>query len=301
MKKKSIILSIAVITLVAILAGILTACSRATVQGQLANLLKDHSHEKFVYEVSNTLDDTKGTYTVEMQAYDADSNVTVDLDALDARTEKVKKGILVTGLLEIGNTVFKTGCYYNLIQNSSFMVPCFSYRQQLTDNVTSFAMFGSYSGSKYSYERIIDGTKSTGQIKLGGLYYDNNEFQQSLRSVTTFESGLSLQFTMPLVSAKEATSVTLFAAGSTIEKVHIPYADGIDDYKEDGISCYKITLSRSTEVASMSQQLYYAVENQTYNDWPVFKNVLVKFVEHQNDPTDGKPYDVEYKLKELSF
>lgn len=287
---KKIALVILIIALILTCGIVLSACNNATTQGQLANLLTDHNQETFVYDVLNKFDNTQGTYTVRLQAYDKGESIS---DFGNATLENVDDGVLVSGLLTIGDITYRTGCYFNLISGSSFMVPAYTFRVEKKGNVETFRLQGSYDGATLNYERYINGKKSTGSVKASGTYYDNNEFQQSLRTVTTFSTSFNFGFTMPLVSAKESTKINLTASCSATQDVTVPY-------RTEAINCYRVNLSRSTDVNGVSQQLYYATDNLTYNGWNM-KNVLVKFIEHYKDDASGNIYDIEYSLKEASL
>lgn len=294
---KKIILIISVIALVCVMALGFVACNNATPQGQLANLLALHNHEAFTYEVvdSRTPED-KGVYTVTLDAYKAGATVE---NFGSATLTDVKDGVLVTGVLEIGNTVYRTGCYFNLIASStSYMLPQYSYRIETVDGVEKLNLQGSYSGSKYNYDATIDGQKKSGSIKLSGsLYFDNNEFQQSLRTLTTFSSGVALSFSLPLVSKQETSMVTLTASMINSEKIKVPYTEGKEKYT-DGIECYVLHISRSAKVNSVRQTLYYAVNNIPLNeehpDNVYLKNILVKMVEPYK--LNDVAYTVTYTL-----
>ncbi len=287
---KKIALVILIIALILTCGIVLSACNNATTQGQLANLLTDHNQETFVYDVLNKFDNTQGTYTVRLKAYDKGESVS---DFGNATLENVDDGVLVSGSLAIGDKTYRTGCYFNLISGSSFMVPAYTFRVEKKGEVETFRLQGSYDGATLNYERYINGKKSTGSVKASGTYYDNNEFQQSLRTVTTFSTSFNFGFTMPLVSAKESTKINLTASCSATQDITVPY-------RAEAINCYRVNLSRSTDVKGVFQQLYYATDNLTYNGWNM-KNVLVKFIEHYKDDASGNIYDIEYSLKEASL
>lgn len=291
---KKVILSISIIAMVAIFALSLTACNNATPQGQLQNLLNDHNHEEFTYDVfavsaqtgERFADNTNynGTYVVKLDAYDAGSTIA---DFGNGELQSVSKGVLVTGVLNVGEgdnqTVYKTGCYFNLIDGSSYMVPYASYRVQTVGGVEKFKLQGSYDGKNYNYERWIDGVQSSGNVEFKATsYYDNNEFHQSLRTLSTFSDSMSFSFSVPLVSAFEATTVNLTASVT-------------DRSVQGGIECYKTVISRSTEVAGMSQVLYYSVNDVKYNGWGL-KHVLVRIEEPFKMGEDV--YNMVYQLKE---
>lgn len=283
----------------AVLSLTLFACASATTQGQLQNILNDHSYEKFVYDVyladnnDGTYDKTtqyNGTYTVTLTAMDEGASLDWAEVGLQAT---VSKGILVESKLEVGNTSYVTGCYFNLIGGSSYMVPVYSFRVQKDGDTETFKLVGSYEDASYKYTRFVNGTKSEGSLETGkSLYYDNNEFHQALRTITTFSNSLSYSFAVPLVSANEVSTVTLSAVVSGTKTIKTPYES------ENGIECYKTTISRSTQVAGVAQTLYYAVNDIKINGWGM-KHVLVKIVEPttQND----KSCAMIYELKEVEL
>ncbi len=281
---KKVILIISIIALVAITAVSLVACNSATPQGQLQNLLNDHNHEAFEYNVyaknssGARIDGYNGTYTVTLDAYAKNSQIN---NFGKSSLESVENGVLVKGLLTIGEgdnqVVYETGCYFNIISGSSYMVPAYTYRIQKKGGQEEFALQGEYDGSTLNYTRTVNGETSTGKVEgKATTYFDNNEFHQSLRTLTTFSDSMSFSFSMPLVSANEASYVTLSTTVSTTSKIKNAYttANGL----EDGIECYKMNVSRSTEVSGISQTLYYAKDDIKFNGWGL-KNVLVQFEE----------------------
>lgn len=288
---RKIFLSLIVIVMVAVLGIGLTACNNATPQGQLANILNEHSYEKFEYEVLDTKDDSTGLYTVELQAFKKNSSVDFGTRTLS----DVKEGIRVKGLLIFGDTTYEMGCYYNLIGGTiSYMTPAYSYRTITVNGENAFEMQGKYNGSTFECERYVGDDTLTDSVKLSGTIFDNNQFQQGLRSVTTFASGLNLTFSTPVVNKNGVASATLTASGSSTTRVkEIGYTDSIDDLREEGIECYRIELSRSTQVAGMSQTLFYAVNDIKFQGWKI-KNALVKIIEPYTSA--GERYEMHYNL-----
>lgn len=301
---KKVILSISIIAIVAVIAVSLVACNSATAQGQLQNLLNDHNHEAFEYNVfaknssGARIDGYDGTYTVTLDAFSQNSTV----ENFGKRTlENVQKGVLVKGVLTVGEgenqIVYQTGCYFNIISGSSYMVPAHTYRIQTKGGVEQFVMHGEYDGSTLNYERVVDGNISTGKVEgKATTYFDNNEFHQSLRTLTTFSDSMSFSFSMPLVSANEATYVTLSTSISSTSKVKNAYslAHSIDD----GIECYKMSVSRTGDVAGLSQTLYYAKDDVTFEGWGL-KHVLVQIEEPFK--LDGDVYTMVYELNSASL
>lgn len=304
---KKLITTISLILLVACVALTLFACSSATTQGQLQNILNDHNHEKFVYDVASFTKDANGDYTQQSDLYSGSYIVTLDaysqgssinmINSFDITTDA--DGILVRGELVVGDVTYKTGCYFNIIGGAYYMLPAYSYRVQLEDENETFKLIGSYEGKEYSYTRYINGEMSQGMVEASGtLYYDNNEFHQALRTISTFSESLTYGFAVPLVSATEATSVSLTAKVSKTTHVKTPFSATLADYADTGISCYVTSISRSTEVAGVSQTLYYATKDIAINGWNM-KNVLVKIEEPFKQ--DGNEYAMIYSLKEATL
>lgn len=282
---KKVIFTISIL-LIAVLACVsLTACNNtATTQGQLRNILSDHKSETFEYDVcakdanGGKIDGYDGTYVVTLKAY-GDGSSLANFGSSDTTLENLSAGIFVRGLLTVGTKTYDTGCYFKLISGSSYMVPAYSYRVQKDGETETFRLFGSYDGKKYSYTRTVNGKKSEGTVEAGNAtFYDNNEFHQSLRTITTFSDSLAFSFAVPLVSATEAGSVTLTANVNGKVNVKTPYTATSEKYADNGIECYKTYISRSTEVAGISQTLYYASSDVVVNGWAM-KHVLVKIEE----------------------
>lgn len=281
---KKIILTVSVIAIIAMLGLCLAACNNATTQGQLANLLSDHNHEAFEYEVKacnyygEVLENypySSGVYTVTLDAYNAGATVE---NFGNATLSNVQKGVLVLGKLTIGDAQYDTGCYFNLIGGSSYMVPAYTYRVHTVGSTETFRLQGAYDGATLNFERWINGEKSVGSVSTKSTYFDNNEFHQSLRTITTFSSNFSFSFATPIISSTEATFATLTATISSTANIKTPYTENVEEYAEKGINCYKMFLSRSTEVNGLYQTLYYATENITDDGWSL-KNVLVRIEE----------------------
>lgn len=278
----------------------MAACNNtASTQGQLRNILSDHNNETFVYDVfakgsdGNKVEGYDGTYTVTLKAY-SDGSTISNFGSADTKLENISAGVLVKGLLTVGTQTYDTGCYFTLINGSSYMVPAYSYRVQKDGETETLRVFGSYDGKKYSYTRTVNGEKSEGTVEAGStVYYDNNEFHQSLRTITTFSDSLSFGFSVPLVSATEASSVSLTAQVSGKTKVTTAFTESNETYV-DGIECYKTDISRATQVAGISQTLYYATSDVLVHGWAM-KHVLVKIEEPFKK--DGKTFHMNYELK----
>ena len=288
--KKIVIILVATVVL-SLMAFMFVSCSRATTQGQLSNFLVDHAEENFVYSVTNELTGETGTYTVNVKKYPNGSAISCP-DVI----ENVSSGVLVNSTLLMGTVEYKTGCYFNIVSGTSLMTPAYTYRIQKENGNETFRMTGNYSGANFHYSKTVAGETSDGSIKLSGTYFDNNEFHQSLRTVTTFSTNFSFSFAIPLVSATENASVSLTAACSKSAFVKTEYTNGIEAYQENGVECYNVRVSRSTKVAGLDQSLYYAKEPmKASNSNFTMTNVLVKFYEPITN--ESGTYYVVYALK----
>lgn len=296
--KKAILIAL-VAAMIAVMGVSLSACNNATTQGQLQNILNDHNHESFEYSVfaqdadGNRVDGYDGTYAVTLDKYVAGSTIE---NFGSATLSDVAEGILVKGNLTVGTTEYNTGCYFTLINGSSYMVPAYSFRTVKKDGNVTFSLNATYDGKKFNYNRTIDGVESNGTVDLGKAvtYYDNNEFHQSLRTITTFSESLSFSFAMPVVSDIEASSVTLTARVGGKATIKNTFTESRADFQDSGISCYKTLVSRSTEVAGLSQTLFYSVNDVTFTGWSM-KHVLVRIQEPFK--VDGNIYSMVYDLK----
>ena len=65
------------------------------------------------------LDNSTGTYTVSLDAYNAGSEIT---GFGTATLKNVQEGILVKGRLSHKDTIYETGCYYNLVGDRKSVV-----------------------------------------------------------------------------------------------------------------------------------------------------------------------------------
>lgn len=291
---KKVILTIFTVALIAVLGASLVACNSATTQGQLENPLGfDHNAETFVYDALDTYTGQKGEYTVHIQGYDRGATVP-DFDG--GELANVEKGILVTGNLTIGTSASSTGCYFKLVGSStSYMVPVESYTVHTEDGAQTFKLHGTYGGNVFNYTRTVGDKTDNGSFKISGTYFDNNEFHQMLRTVSTYASGLSLAYTMPLVTASEAGAVSITATSNSVEKVSTPFTDSILNAQDEqiypeGMDCFVVKINRATQVAGASQTLYYAVQNvasdHEHINIRVMQHVLVKMIEPYK--VDGK-------------
>lgn len=283
----------------------MTACNNtATTQGQLCNILSDHSSESFVYDVcaknadGDKVEGYDGTYTVTLKAY-AEGSSLQSFGSSDTNLENLPAGVFVKGVLSAGTQTYETGCYFKLIDGSSYMVPAYSYRVQKDGENETLRVFGSYDGKKYSYSRTVNGKTDNGVVEASNAtFYDNNEFHQSLRTITTFTDSLSFSFAVPLVSATESTSVGITATVNGKTEVKTAFTDSREDYAEKGIECYKTHISRATQVAGISQTLYYATNDVSINGWNM-KHVLVKIEEPFKK--DGATLNMTYELKSATL
>ncbi|MCM1306756.1 MAG: hypothetical protein NC037_05820 [Bacteroides sp.] len=295
---KKIILTLLIAVMVAVLGIGLSACNSATPQGQLHDLLFDYEHEEFEYDVkiydvkNSTYNSERGTYFARHDKFKKGEEV-----AFGSRTlSNVSEGIRVTGELIYGDTVYEMGCYYTLTSGTSYMVPAYSFMTVSENGETTYEMQGTYNGGTFECERKFgDGDPQTQSVKMSGTVWDNNQFQQILRALpsSTFSSGLSISFNTPIANAYEFGSATLTASGSSKVFVKdIPYTNVDDDLKENGLECYQISLSRSTEIKkTMTHTLYYAVNDIKWK----MKNALVKIVEPFKDD-NGQTFETHYLL-----
>ena len=291
--KKIVIILVAILVLGAV-AFSLVACNRATTQGQLSNFLVDHAEETFEYDVKNELTNETGTYIVHIKRFQKGATVEDFLEPI----QNVEKGILVRGSLTVGTTVYETGCYFNLTSGTSLMVPARSYRVQTENGNETFRMSGYYDGATFHYEKVVGGNTSSGSIKVSGTYFDNNEFHQSLRTVSTYTTSFSFSFAVPLVSATENTSVSLTASCKSTEGITTPFTTALNP--ENSVNCYRVEVSRSTKVAGKSQILFYAVDDmKASNSELTIKHLLVELREPITP--EGDTFYVVYKLKSATI
>ena len=170
---KKVILTISIVLVVALACVSMTACNNtATTQGQLRNILSDHNSESFEYDVcakdadGNKIEGYDGMYNVTLKAYGEGAKIE-NFGSSDTNLENLSAGILVNGLLRVGTQTYETGCYFKLINGSSYMVPAYSYRVQKDGEKETFRLFGSYDGKKFSYTRTVNGEKSKGSVEAG--------------------------------------------------------------------------------------------------------------------------------------
>lgn len=310
---KKIALIVTVIALVCVVAVAFTACNNATTQGQLQNVWKHY--EKYTYSVE--YGEETGTYVSEITYHKAYSEELGNKVTVGDAEITQREGYLVSNTLDVGDTHFETQCYFELSNGSVYLVPRATYRKETVGDVDNIVMHGTYSGSTLNYTlKVGDNASTTGSVALSSPYYDNNEFHQSLRGISTMSTSLSFGFSTAIVAEDEIGKASLtFAIGGTEE-----VTTGVQAKQEDGsfapltVNCYKATLSRSTTVAGTAQTLYYSVDpvkayvegDQTIVDpttegatWNL-AHVLVKIVEPYKT-ADGKIGNVVYTLQSVSL
>lgn len=235
---KKFVLIITLIAVMGIGAFALTACNNATTQGQLENVW--YSYEKYTYTVY--YGEQTGTYVSEVKAQD--------------------DGYLVTSLLNVGDTEYELRCFFSLTSGSSYLVPRTTYRRQTVNGVQELLVEGTYDGNTLKYKRTTPDGTSEGNISLSSPYYDNNEFHQSLRGISTFSTSLSFGYNTAIISATEATSASLTLSVSSTENVETEIKVASEEGEQNlTVNCYKASLSRSTTVAGAAQTLFYTVED----------------------------------------
>ena len=327
---KKIASAIVLVVVVSVLAVTFAACNNATTQGQLVDAWKEgRPYERYTYSVNDSAyDGVEGTYVSEIfyhAAYNAETapeKVTVGDSTFEQR-----EGYLIRSTLEAtldGKAhLIVTECYFSLTDGSSYLLPSATFRSESVDGNEVLRMNGTYSGNSLSYTlKTADGEKK-GSIGLGSVFYDNNEFHQSLRGVPTFSTSFSFGFSTAVVNATEQTSASLTFSGSGTENISGLEFDSVGRNEEGAeiasettsLECYKATLSRSTTVAGASQTLYYTVAPvyaavneagddtlvSTYdNGWWALPHVLAAIVEPYND-ADGNAQTVTYTLTDISL
>ena len=141
---KKVILTISIVLVVALACVSMTACNNtATTQGQLRNILSDHNSESFEYDVcakdadGNKIEGYDGMYNVTLKAYGEGAKIE-NFGSSDTNLENLSAGILVNGLLRVGTQTYETGCYFKLINGSSYMVLVQSAKGRRKGNFPSF-------------------------------------------------------------------------------------------------------------------------------------------------------------------
>lgn len=334
MKKTASLLILVIV--ISALAFTLAACNNATTQGQLVDAWKEgRPYEKYTYVVDDSASEgTEGTYVSEIfyhAAYNGDENspyynpykVTVG----DTKIEQ-REGYLIRSTLNatLDGTAYEyvTECYFSLTDGANYLLPTATFRSETVNDTEALRMNGTYSGNTLSYTLVVNGGEAkTGSVGLGSVFYDNNEFHQSLRGVSTFGTSFSFSFSTAVINATEQTSasLTLSVSGTeNIEGLAFPSVGQDENGAEissetTSVECYRASLSRATTVSGASQSLYYSVRPvyaaisddrtetllSTYdNGWWELPHVLVRIVEPYND-ADGNAQSVTYTLSGISL
>lgn len=328
MKKTASLLILVIV--ISALAFTLAACNNATTQGQLVDAWKEgRPYQRYTYSVNDSAyDGVEGEYVSEVfyhAAYNSVSNpnkVRVGDTSFEQR-EGYRIRSKLTATLDGKKHRIVTECYFSLTDGSSYLLPSATFRSESVDDNEVLRMNGTYSGNSLSYTlKTADGEKK-GSIGLGSVFYDNNEFHQSLRGVSTFSTSFSFGFSTAVVNATEQTSASLTLSVSGTENISGLEFDSVGRNEEGAeiasettsLECYKATLSRSTTVAGASQTLYYTVAPvyaavneagddtlvSTYdNGWWALPHVLAAIVEPYND-ADGNAQTVTYTLTDISL
>lgn len=334
MKKTASLLILVIV--ISALAFTLAACNNATTQGQLVDAWKEgRPYEKYTYVVDDSASEgTEGTYVSEIfyhAAYNGDENsqyynpykVTVGDTTIEQR-----EGYLIRSTLEatLDGTAYEyvTECYFSLTDGANYLLPTATFRSETVNDTEALRMNGTYSGNTLSYTLVVNGGEAkTGSVGLGSVFYDNNEFHQSLRGVSTFGTSFSFSFSTAVINATEqaSASLTLSVSGTeNIEGLAFPSVGQDENGAEisseaTSVECYRASLSRATTVSGASQSLYYSVRPvyaaisddrtetllSTYdNGWWELPHVLVRIVEPYND-ADGNAQSVTYTLSGISL
>lgn len=334
MKKTASLLILVIV--ISALAFTLAACNNATTQGQLVDAWKEgRPYEKYTYVVDDSASEgTEGTYVSEIfyhAAYNGDENspyynpykVTVG----DTKIEQ-REGYLIRSTLNatLDGTAYEyvTECYFSLTDGANYLLPTATFRSETVNDTEALRMNGTYSGNTLSYTLVVNGGEAkTGSVGLGSVFYDNNEFHQSLRGVSTFGTSFSFSFSTAVINATEQTSASLTLSVSSTENIEglaFPSVGQDENGAEissetTSVECYRASLSRATTVSGASQSLYYSVRPvyaavsddrtetllSTYdNGWWELPHVLVRIVEPYND-ADGNAQSVTYTLSGISL
>lgn len=328
---------ITLIVVVAVLAVTFAACNNATTQGQLVDAWKNaRPYERYTYSVTDSaFKGSEGEYVSVItyhKAYNADENSPAynpDRVTVGDSTFEQREGYRIRSTLDIklGGVAYYyvTECYFILTDGSNYLLPAATFRSETVGGIEVLRMNGTYSGNNLSYtlKTTADGEKK-GNVGLGSVYYDNNQFAQSLRGVSTFSSSLSFSFTTPVVNATEQVSASLtFSVGGTASVGDLPFASAGKDGDGNEVNnatttleCYRATLGRATTVSGASQTYLYTVNPvyaaksddgtttllSTYDNGKMWSlpHVLVGFVEPYND-ADGNAQTVTYSLTGISL
>ena len=322
---------ITLIVVVAVLAVTFAACNNATTQGQLVDAWKEgRPYECYTYSVDDSAQEgVEGEYESKVFYYAAYNSVSnPDKVRVGDTYFEQREGYLIssklTATLDGKEHRIVTECYFSLTDGSSYLLPSATFRSESVDDNEVLRMNGTYSGNTLSYTLVVNGGEAkTGSVGLGSVFYDNNEFHQSLRGVSTFSTSFSFGFSTAVVNATEQTSASLTLSVSGTENISGLEFDSVGRNEEGAeiasettsLECYKATLSRSTTVAGASQTLYYTVAPvyaavneagddtlvSTYdNGWWALPHVLAAIVEPYND-ADGNAQTVTYTLTDISL
>ena len=322
---------ITLIVVVAVLAVTFAACNNATTQGQLVDAWKEgRPYECYTYSVDDSAQEgVEGEYESEVFYYAAYNSVSnPDKVRVGDTSFEQREGYLIRSTLTatLDGKVHRivTECYFALTDGRNYLLPAATFRRETVDDNEMLRMNGTYSGNNLSYTlKTPDGEKK-GNVGLGSVYYDNNQFAQSLRGVSTFSSSLSFSFTTPVVNATEQVSASLtFSVGGTASVGDLPFASAGKDGDGNEVNnatttleCYRATLGRATTVSGASQTYLYTVNPvyaaksddgtttllSTYDNGKMWSlpHVLVGFVEPYND-ADGNAQTVTYSLTGISL
>ncbi len=290
---KKAFISFAVIAVIIVSLFMFTACDNSTVQGQLENIWL--SSETFTYDVVDNSGATpvNGTYVVKIVKH-----ANGDIPFGSSTLTNAPAGFSVIGDLTIAGNSVKSGCYYKIVNGTKYMAPYATFRNQ-TINGETFEMTGTYNGGSLSYSTNKNSTGAvSGSVSAKEPFYDNNEIHQMLRSVSTFSGSFNFNFNVPIVANNEVAVASLNAKVITSENIKTPYTESIAALQENGISCYKLALRRTTEVQGMAQVIYLSTSDVSVSGWKV-KHVITKIVE----PTkiNGVNGNVTYTLRNIEI
>ena len=328
---KKIASAIVLVVVVSVLAVTFAACNNATTQGQLVDAWKEgRPYECYTYSVDDSAQEgVEGEYVSEVfyyAAYNSVSNpnkVKVGDTSFEQREGYLIRSTL-TATLDGKDILYVMECYFALTDGRNYLLPAATHRSENVNGKEVFRMDGTYNGSSLAYTLTANGESKSGNIGLNSPYYDNNQFAQSLRGVSTFSSSLSFSFTTPVVNATEQVSASLtFSVGGTASVGDLPFASAGKDGDGNEVNnatttleCYRATLGRATTVSGASQTYLYTVNPvyaaksddgtttllSTYDNGKMWSlpHVLVGFVEPYND-ADGNAQTVTYSLTGISL
>ena len=322
---------ITLIVVVAVLAVTFAACNNATTQGQLVDAWKEgRPYECYTYSVDDSAQEgVEGEYVSEVFYYAAYNSVSNPNKVKVGDTSfEQREGYLIRSTLEATlddkKIRYVMECYFALTDGRNYLLPYATHRSENVNGKEVFRMDGTYNGSSLAYTLTANGESKSGNIGLNSPYYDNNQFAQSLRGVSTFSSSLSFSFTTPVVNATEQVSASLtFSVGGTASVGDLPFASAGKDGDGNEVNnatttleCYRATLGRATTVSGASQTYLYTVNPiyaaksddgtttllSTYDNGKMWSlpHVLVGFVEPYND-ADGNAQTVTYSLTDISL